>query len=199
MRFILTIIITLLLSISVFSQKEAGDYDRPSITFIPHLLDVDGTVRNMSQYYKNSVIKRMAIQLVLPRFDYNNLPKKMYDQIEKSIPSVENSCIGNRDECFETVSQLIKKDVSPVILNVMQSYMEQRASHIMSEQERNSFITDKAKELGYTEAEIRRVLNSAYIFMPFASNYRAFHWNDTSFTYQEVTRNGKKTYVKKID
>ena len=187
------IALLLLLLTTLFAQKEAGDYDRPSITYIPYLFDVDGTVSNLNSIYQNGIIHQIGKQLQLPRYDYNNLSDSLFKEFKKSVTATEISCLGNRDYCFEEASQLINREMTPAIIKVIKNYQDKRAIDRMSEQQKNSFITDKAKELGYTEEEVRRAINSAYIFLPFASNFSIRTWLDTIIVTKTVYSNGVPT------
>ena len=46
-----------------------------------------------------------------------------------------------------------------------------RAQNLATEQQKNSFYSDKAKEYGITAVEIEKIMNSAYIFIPVAKSY----------------------------
>ncbi len=184
-----------------YAQEEAGEYDRASLTYIGYLLQVDPSISKLPPKYNRMLVNKMSKQLKLPRYDQNGIPKKLYNTFTDEVGTTEEVCAGNRDNCLSEVTSLIKDVVAPPILDVVEMNKEIRAEERMTEEQRNSFITDKAKELGFTIDEISRVMNSAYIFLPYASNLDERTWKDTTYVYVTKTVNGKKVTkkTKKID
>lgn len=188
-RIVFLLIITL--SFTISAQEEAGDYDRPSLTYIDRLLHVDPSVGNLGKEYQTHLVKRMEKELSLPRYDFNEIPRTLHQQFAKEVVQTERNCAGNRDSCLLGVTDLINRVIAPPVLEVVEMHQELRAQDRMSEQQKNSFIKDKAKELGFTEDEVKRVMNSAYIFMPFASDFDEKTWRDTVYHKDTLEIDGK--------
>lgn len=198
-RIVFLLIFTLCCTIS--AQNEAGDYDRPSLTYIDRLLHVDPSVKNLDKQYQSYLVSRMGKELTLPRYDFNDIPRKLHEQFAKAVVATERSCAGNRDSCLAGVTELVNQVIAPPVLEVVEMHRDFRAQDRMSEQQKNSFIKDKAKELGFTEEEVKRVMNSAYIFMPFASDFQERIWKDTTYHKDTLVIDGKikiKINYKKI-
>lgn len=133
------------------STKEAGAYERKSVAFLNVVL-TKGTNR-LNPEFQSGFIKTFQNAVRMSRFDYNNIPQSVTDDF-LNLP--ENMPIEER----------MNRAVVPAILAAVDAEKEMRAQNLLSEQQRNSFITDKAKELGITETELYSVMNSAYIFAP---------------------------------
>ncbi len=191
------ILFTLITISLLFAQREAGDYDRSSLTYIDRLFAVDQSVKKLPEEYENSLIQQMSEQLNLPRYDQNQLPQKLITSFENGAHKTEYKCEGNLDQCLNGVTDLMNEIITPPILEVVEMNRDIRATERMTDQQRNSFITDKARELGFTAEEVRRVMNSAYIFMPYGSNYIERTWLDTTFTTDSVTVNGRRVQQRK--
>ncbi len=194
------LLIVLLFTLS-YAQEEAGEYDRASLTYISHLLQVDPSISKLPEEYNRMLVNKMSKQLKLPRYDQNTMPKSLQKVFAEEVRNTENICAGNRERCLVEVTSLINRVVAPPILDIVAMNKELRSQQRMTEEQRNSFITDKAKELGFTIDEVSRVMNSAYIFLPYASNLEERTWKDTTYVYVTKTVNGKKVTKKtnKID
>lgn len=187
-------LLLLILTLTIFAQQEAGDYDRPSLTYIDRLLQIDNSISDLPSKYNSMLVKRMGTKLKLPRYDYNPIPRKLHDQFGKEVIATERKCAGDRENCLIEVTNLINRVIAPPILDVVEMNRDLRAQERMTEQQRNSFIKDKAKELGFTEDEVKRVMNSAYVFMPLASDFKERTWKDTTYYMKEVVRKDGTKY-----
>ncbi len=191
------LLLTLVAIFSLFAQREAGDYDRSSLTYINRLFAVDQSVKKLPDEYENRLLLQMSEQLKLPRYDQNQLPQKLTSSFSNGAHKTEYRCEGNLNQCLEDVTDLMNEKITPPILEIVEMNRDIRAMDRMTEQQRNSFITDKAQELGFTAEEVRRVMNSAFIFMPYGSDYIERTWLDTTFTTDSVTVNGRRVRQRK--
>ncbi len=191
MKYLFTVIF-LLFSLAS-AQDEAGQYSRSSLTYIGYLLKTDSTIKNLTAEYNRMLVNRIGKQLNLSRYDKNEIPKKLHEQFAHEVQATEQSCAGNHKTCLMETANLMNRVVAPPIMNVVAMNKEIRAQNLMTEEQKNSFITDKAKELGFTADEVKRVMNSAYIFLPIASNFEEKTWKDTTYVYKKVVVNGKVT------
>ncbi|MCL1946245.1 MAG: hypothetical protein FWF51_03705 [Chitinivibrionia bacterium] len=133
------------------STKEAGAYSRSSVTF----LDVPGYINyNLDDpRWAAYLVKSIQDTVRMARFDYNIISRRAVDKFVN---------MSNR----MPIEERMNATIVPVILRAVDAQKEIRAQNLLSQQQKNSFITDKAKELGITEAELNAVMNSAYIFIP---------------------------------
>lgn len=151
------------------SQDSSSKYQRSSITFVPLLWRMDEQSRAMPRSLTPRLIQSMQSALVMPRFDVNAIPEVLENRFMDSA----NVALANQwNMSIERIAQVMDRTLVEEIRRVMDLELQSRASKLMTEAQRNSFIVDKAKEMGYTEAEVQKVLNSAYILLPLAEDYQ---------------------------
>ncbi|MCL1946179.1 MAG: hypothetical protein FWF51_03370 [Chitinivibrionia bacterium] len=149
------------------STKEAGAYQRKSVAFLDFTVSKN---ENIPEQWEKEFANALQNSVRLSRFDYNNLPKNIADKFNALPPSF-------------SIEERLNAAVVPLVLAAVDAQKEVRALELLSQQQKNSFITDIAKESGITEAELNAVMNAAYIFAPIYSGY-----SDTSYieTYRET-------------
>ena len=151
-RYILLVISILLLSLL---EAQQGQYDRKSISTLGMIWD-NGELKVVDENYKNLISSYIEV----PRFDYNILPKRIVSHFyEKSKNIHDISVIESLLE--ETVIHEVVK-----ILNDSDIRMS-RGLALKDESAFQSFAVKKGKSLGLTVDEIKSLMNSAYIYMPF--------------------------------
>jgi hypothetical protein len=131
--------------------KEAGTYQRSSVAFLNIVAYKNRALTNSQ--WSDYLVKTIQDSVRMPRFDYNEIS----ESIVKKFVSMPTSM---------SIEERMDATVVPAILAAVDAEKEVRAVALLSEQQKNSFITDKAKELGVTEEELNTVMNSAYIFVP---------------------------------
>ena len=144
---------------------EAGNYERKSISFINSLWCLDGSVKNIPSADLKYALNKINEKLKMSRFDYNPLPQKLIDDFTS-----EANAAG--DFSPDKLPDILEKTLLPKIIEIVDFYKEARAKSYTSETERNSFFTNKAKGYGFTMSELARVMNSAYIYVPFIGDYK---------------------------
>ena len=155
MKKIFNVLFCLVLSGNCFAQenissKESGTYQRKSVAFLNSAI-IYG--RNINLQWEDDLVSVLQNSVKFDRFDYNNIPQNILDKffaLPSSLP----------------IEERMNRTVVPAILAAVDAQKEIRAMDLLSQQQRNSFITDKAKELGITEDELNAVMNAAYIFAP---------------------------------
>ena len=151
-RYILLIISILLLSLL---EAQQGQYDRKSISTLGMIWD-NGELKVVDENYKNLISSYIEV----PRFDYNILPKRIVSHFFEQSKNIDDiSAIESLLE--ETVIQEVVK-----ILNDPDIQMN-RGLALKDESAFQSFAAKKGKSLGLTVDEIKSLMNSAYIYMPF--------------------------------
>jgi len=165
----------------IISTREAGAYQTKSIAFLNTVIQDEARI---NPQFKSRFASILQDAVRWKRFDYNNIPQNVSDkfsQLPSSIPLEER----------------MQRTIIPAVLEAVAAEGEIRALALLSEQQRNSFIVVKARELGYTEEELNAVMNAAYIFAPV---YRGH--SDTVYTTQVQvskrvpagTQNGRTIY-----
>lgn len=70
-----------------------------------------------------------------------------------------------------TVTRELDKSVVPAFVDAISGISNPAAEELLDEQQKHSFITDKAKQSAVTTSEIGVVQNCGYIFIPWINNY----------------------------
>ena len=106
------------------------------------------------------------------RYDRNPLPealqKRFVDAANRELAGTEPSDDASR------LTDLVNRFLLPAILDAVQSEAVERASDLASEEQRNSRIVDKAKELGVTAVEYDKVRNAAFLVVPMVRKWNHF-------------------------
>jgi polyribonucleotide nucleotidyltransferase len=142
----------------------AKTYQRKSISYINTLWLATPEARKISSAQAEELLSNIKKEMAMERFDYNPLPDDLVQKFVQEAKKAEALTL-------EQIVELLEETVVPAIIKVLNENMEVRAKELISEEERNSFIALKAKELGLTAEHFEKVLNSAYMYMPVLTNY----------------------------
>jgi hypothetical protein len=164
------------------TSKEAGKYERKSVTFINALWLMDESAHQLTNEQVGTILDKVKKGISMKRFDYNPVPEPFVSDfvtqanactfsppvpMAMAQPGFSGLGLGNvPDPMLDSITTIMERTVVPKILEVVDLNKEMRAGNLTSEQQRNSFISDKAKTLGITMEDIDKVMNSAYIFIP---------------------------------
>jgi hypothetical protein len=157
---------------AVIQAEEAGKYTRKSITYLNKLLPLDQQSSRISGAHTKLILGELKEDVMLKRFDYNPIPANTEKQFISMVNKVELKKGSDNATIFSRLSPVIDNVLLPPILKSMEAQKEMRALNLLTEQQQNSFITDKAKELGITANELKTAMNSAYILIPLAKNFK---------------------------
>ena len=139
----------------VFTYAQQGKYERKSISSLG-LIWEDGKLKDIDENYKTYIQNYIEI----PRFDYNILPEKLIKEFSSSIKSGDD--IGKVEEKLERI--IIRKIVEILSDPEIQ---KNRALALKDDFSFQLFAATKAKSLGITIEELKIVMNSAYIYLPY--------------------------------
>ncbi len=158
------ILIFLLLFFYLQLSAQSEKYTRKSISSVNTLLYINGC----KKLPKNADLSFLSIvqqSIQLKRFDYNEVP----DQVTRNFRSqiAQHPSISK-----EEIEKIVEETMLPEIIKILDYEKEIRAKELVSEAEKNSFISIKAKEIGITAEHLEQIFNSAYIYIPFLSNYK---------------------------
>lgn len=160
---LLLIILTLALaSTVVFGQQ--GKYVRKSVSSLesvwykPNSLQMD--------FDKTTFDRFMKFYVEVERFDYNLLPQSYVRDFINQANALETI---NPVSLTDELSGVLKTTVADKIVEILNSpdVMKARGTELKSESGLQSFAATKAKSLGLTTEELKTLLNSAYIYLPF--------------------------------
>lgn len=164
MRFSGIILILVIATTALMAQTD--EYTRKSITFLDAIILASPSARDMSVRqidYTADVVKR---QVQLERFDFNPIPASsglMTDFITQ---------VNNADELdMDAISDMLDRTFVAEIVKIIDENAEQRASELVDETARMSFVATKAKDLGITAENLEQVFNSGYIYLPFINGF----------------------------
>jgi len=172
------------------SNREAGEYERKSVSFIDAVWLMDPSVRNMPDKYVRTILDRFKEKIMMKRFDFNPLPESLISDFVNQANALDFPAASGSGESYgaalsgfkpqrgddpmlDSITAIMERTLVPKIVDIVNTQKEMRARGLLTEQQQNSFITDKAKETGITASELKRIMNSAFIFIPLARAYGA--------------------------
>ena len=158
-----SVILLLILAQSLFSQQD--QYKRKSITFVDYIV-YKGVKEKVTADVEYQYLRKIKSQINLDRFDINNVP----DKISRNIRNNIGSGYEMKDE---VLIKSLESYLLPEISKILDIEKEYRARNFVDETEKNSFIAQKAKEIGVSADHMLEVMNSAYIFLPYISELKA--------------------------
>lgn len=147
-------------------SAQQTDYTRKSITFLDALILANPEARDMSirQIDYASGVTKQAVQL--ERFDYNPIPAGSR-LMSKFITKINNQSTMSLEAIAQTLNTTFVADIVAVI----DENAEKRASSLVDEAARMSFVANKAKDLGISAENLEEVFNSGYIYLPFINGF----------------------------
>ena len=179
------------------ASKEAGKYERKSVTYINALWLMDESAHQLSAEQVAVVLDKVKKGITMKRFDYNPVPESFVTDFVNQANAVKippaspapMAQVGfggfgaprSADPMLDSITAVMERTVVPKILEVVDLAKEMRAGNLTSEQQRNSFMSDKAKTMGITMEDIDKVMNSAYIYIPLIRHFNET-MKDSSYT-----------------
>ena len=119
---------------------------------------------NIPAHLLDTLFSYLKKTLFLKRFDYNPIPSYLQERVAYQLGVLDTLNL-------EKISGILEKEFLPEIAKILDIAKEIRAKEFVSREERINFLTSKAKEIGVTADDIEKVLNAAYIFVPFINGY----------------------------
>ncbi len=160
--------VTLLLASVAGGAEEAGSYKRKSISFIDELWFADAQSRQCPATYRSHMLTRIKSSLLLERFDRNPLPQPLIEDFIAEARTIQAS----GDSYLDSVSALINRTLTPRIIGIIEQCKIERGRKLQTEQQQNSFMSDKAKETGLTAKQLSYLMNSAFVFIPLCRGFK---------------------------
>ncbi len=148
--------------VTIPSQEPSRFFLRKSISYYNGIL----LPKNVSIPATTIELTRVKLKqaLFLERFDYNNLPQALQKKADAAIAELSSPSV-------ERVGKALEDILMPEIVKILSINRELRAKEFVDQQERINFLTTKAKESGITADDLEKVMNAAYLFIPFISSY----------------------------
>ena len=186
-RIILALFLALQASAAALSQETQVKYQRKSISYIDAVLAIGeaaypsppkesdfldfllskGRAKNvaLSSVQEAILLETIRAQIEMPRFDYNPLPETLLVNFKEEIHARE---VHSAD----SFAAVIEEVLLPEIVRILDYEKEIRALGLVSEEDRHSFVVEKAKETGITAEDLEAIMNSAYVYVPMVSLVR---------------------------
>ncbi|OQY10834.1 MAG: hypothetical protein B6I28_00140 [Fusobacteriia bacterium 4572_132] len=168
------ILMILMLSVSIFGEE--GKYVRKSITAVDSVWVKPGAIAEgdtfdykfldeMLDFYVRGI--NTQNKEVESRFDFNELPKKMTKEFRDQANSLE--MVDSK-----ILSKLLEDTVGKEILKILNSdeVKKIRIENLKSETDLETFAASKGKAKSATFEEMKILMNSAYIYLPYITSVK---------------------------
>ena len=145
-----------------FSFAQNQNYVRKSVSSLDAVW-VKPSFANVNSQMLTDFVK---FYIEVPRFDFNNIPEK---QKSNFISQANSSGDISSKKLSELMEQTIVKDILSILNDP--EVKQNRGLALKSESDFNRFAATKAKSLGLTTEELKTLMNSAYIYLPYLSKF----------------------------
>jgi len=156
------VIVTSLLLVSVsLLIGQQGKYVRKSISSLESVWFKPGSVAGL-QFDSKTFDKFIDFYVEVDRFDYNVLPANLIQDFRREANSIDSV---NAD----AISDVLESTVTSKIVDILNDpdVIQKRGTALKDESAFQSFAATKAKSLGLTTDELKTLMNSAYIYLPY--------------------------------
>lgn len=110
--------------------------------------------------------KLTELYIEVDRFDYNDIPEYLLVEFRNELEKLQDDKINNYEEILP---KIIEKTVINGIVNILNDpeIQSNRGLALKDESDFQRFAMTKAKSLGLTSDELKSLMNSAYIYLPY--------------------------------
>ncbi len=155
-RFLLTLV--LLFSVAISAQERK--YQRKSVSSLG-LLNL-----SFAEVPTDMVENRINYHIQLPRFDYNVLSDSALSAYRERL-----SALGVHNLSPSQITAILNETILPHVSAAVKAVAEERALGNLKEEDLAMAAANKLKGSGLTAADILKVLNAAYLYMPVITQY----------------------------
>jgi len=143
----------------LFAQQ--GKYVRKSVSSLESVWFKPGSVSGMN-FDSKTFDKFIDFYIEVDRFDYNVLPGNLLQDFRREANSIE-------EVSADAISEVLERTVTSKIIEILNDpeVMKNRGTALKDESAFQSFAATKAKSLGLTTDELKTLMNSAYIYLPY--------------------------------
>ncbi|NQU05483.1 MAG: hypothetical protein HQ568_05260 [Calditrichaeota bacterium] len=168
----ITAALAILLLFSVQNSPCQDKYERKSISYVNALWLASPSARGINNNQVSTLLKSVKSYIEMERFDYNPLPEALIHDFV-AVANAKDSL------SVDQIADLMQEKLTPVIVNILAEYQSLRSEELLSEDKKQTFLATKAKESGITLAEIEKVMNAAYIYLPVLTGFSKKQDEDT--------------------
>ena len=153
--------LVVLLSVLSLLVGQQGKYVRKSVSSLESVWFKPGSVSGM-KFDSQTFDKFIDFYVEVDRFDYNVLPGNLIQDFRREANSIDSV---NAD----AISEVLERTVTSKIVDILNDpdVMQKRGTALKDESAFQSFAATKAKSLGLTTDELKTLMNSAYIYLPY--------------------------------
>ena len=137
----------------LFSQQ--GKYNRKSISSLG-VIFIKDELQQVDTFYENLINSHIEV----PRFDNNVIPNNILENFLDKSQNLKD---------IASIEKVLKETVLNRIVQILNDpdVQNQRGLALKNESDFESFASTKGKSLGLNLDEIKILMNSAYLYMPF--------------------------------
>ena len=145
-------------------SAQQGKYVRKSVSSLESVWFKPGSVGGL-QFDSKTFDKFIDFYIEGERFDYNTLPANLLQEFRREANSI-------KEVSADALSEVLQNTVTSKIVEILNDpdVMKKRGTALKDEAAFQSFAATKAKSLGLTTDELKTLMNSAYIYLPFISS-----------------------------
>ena len=175
----------------LYSQQ--GNYVRKSISSPQTVLISTSSIKNLDFDYK-SFERFLNFYIEVPRFDQNKLPEKVLRNFKKKAMLINNYDAIN-------ISRLLRKTIISEILEILNDpdIQKSRLKNFRNESQFYSFADTKGKSLNLNSEELKSMMNSAYIYIPYISSARSYTNRQRIVTQDTIIKYRKGVKIEKVE
>jgi len=157
-------VVIILTGLGCVLSAQQGKYVRKSVSSLESVWFKPGSVGGL-QFDSKTFDKFIDFYIEVERFDYNVLPDNLIQDFRREANSIE-------EVSADAISEVLQNTVTSKIVEILNDpdVMKERGTALKDEAAFQSFAATKAKSLGLTTEELKTLMNSAYIYLPFISS-----------------------------
>jgi len=146
-----------------FSFAQEGKYVRKSVSSLDAVWVKQDISSGLNVQMLTDFVK---FYIEVPRFDFNNLPES---QVKNFLSKANASDDVSSKKLAGLMEETIVKDIMSILNDP--EVKQNRGLALKSEADFNTFASTKAKSLGLTTEELKALMNSAYIYLPYLTKF----------------------------
>lgn len=138
-------------------------YFKRTIAYYDMALIANSAIANLpSDFTRRYFASAIAREIKLPRFFWESLPE---------ITNFSEVAKTKKYQSIEEINDDVQRYLAPELIKILDINKEIKAFQLVSEADRNQFISTKAKTLGIDAEKLEKVMNSGYVAIPFISKF----------------------------
>jgi len=149
--------------LTLFAQE--GKYQRKSISTVESVWIKKGALKGIDQFDYAFFDKMVKFYIQIDRFDYNQLPEPLL----KDFRAQANSAGALTPQALaDIMNQTIGTKIKEILEDP--AIQEQRGKDLKDQSWGATFAGSKGKSMGLTVEELAKLMNSAYVYLPYISS-----------------------------